>query len=378
MKIKNLENLDTPCLLLDKKLLEKNCENVRQKLEKDNVTLRPHVKTPKSIEIARVALGKKSGPITVSTLKEAEFFASAGFKDILYAVSIVPNKLSRLKNIQNKYNCKIICILDSLEIAKKLMSFSKLNNFKLNVLIEIDCGEGRTGLKFDSNIIYEISRILKKEPLIDLLGVLTHAGHSYSSNKTTIISKIAGEEKRKALHAKKIIEEVTDCSIVSIGSTPTLLSSHSLNGITEIRAGIYMFWDLAQASRGICNIEDIAVTVLSTVISHNHYKNRIILDAGALALSHDISSNHFRPNFGYGLVCEPHSCKPLLNLSISEVYQEHGVIDINDTIWFKKLPIGSFVRILPNHSCITCAGYENYNVIQNNEIRNTWSRTNGW
>ena len=84
------------------------------------------------------------------------------------------------------------------------------------------------------------------------------------------------------------------------------------------------------------------------------------------------------PNLGYGIVCEPNSCKPLLNLSISSVYQEHGVINIDDTIWFKKLPIGSLVRILPNHSCITCAGYENYNVIQNNEIQNTGSRTNGW
>ena len=120
------------------------------------------LKLQKVLKLLELLL-EKSGPITVSTLKEAEFFAAAGFKGYLIRSQYCPNKLSRLKNIENKYNCKIICILDSLEIAKKLISFSKLNNFKLNVLIEIDCGEGRTGLKFDSNIIYEISSILKKK-----------------------------------------------------------------------------------------------------------------------------------------------------------------------------------------------------------------------
>ena len=108
----------------------------------------------------------------------------------------------RLKYIQNTYDCKIICILDSLEVAKELITFCKTNNFKLDVLIEIDCGEGRTGLQFDSNVIFEISKIFKKEKMIDLIGVLTHAGHSYSSNDINIISKIAEEEKYQALHAK--------------------------------------------------------------------------------------------------------------------------------------------------------------------------------
>ena len=103
MKINNLNELNTPCLILDKKLLEKNCSKARKRCDEFKTTLRPHVKTPKSIEVAKIALGKDVGPITVSTLEEAEYFANSGFKDITYAVCIIPAKLKRLNYIQLKY-----------------------------------------------------------------------------------------------------------------------------------------------------------------------------------------------------------------------------------------------------------------------------------
>ena len=152
----------------------------------------------------------------------------------------------------------------------------------------------------------------------------------------------------------------------------------NLDGISEVRAGIYMFWDLAQASKGICKIEDIAITVLASVIGHNHQRKRIIIDAGSLALSKDISANKFMPEAGYGLICNPHTAIPFEGLNISEVHQEHGSIKIKSTDWFDKLPIGSLVRILPNHACLTCAAYENYNILENGSIIDNWSRTNGW
>jgi len=154
-------------------------------------------------------------------------------------------------------------------------------------------------------------------------------------------------------------------------------ASH-LNGVSEIRAGIYMFWDLAQASKGICEIKDIAVTVLTSVIGHNYQNKKIIVDAGALALSKDISANKFMQEVGYGLVCNPNTGLPLSDLAISEVHQEHGAINIIDTSWFDKLPIGSLLRVLPNHACLTCAAYENYNVLENETINDRWDRINGW
>ena len=127
MKINNLNELNTPCLILDKNLLEKNCSKARKKCDEFNTILRPHVKTPKSIEVAKIALGKDVGPITVSTLEEAEYFASSGFKDITYAVCIIPAKLKRLNYIQLKYNCVIRMVIDSVTVAKEIVNYSKLH-----------------------------------------------------------------------------------------------------------------------------------------------------------------------------------------------------------------------------------------------------------
>ena len=378
MKISNLEELNTPCLILDKTLLEKNCSLARKKCAELKTILRPHVKTPKSIEVAKIALDNEVGPITVSTLDEAEYFASSGFKDILYAVCIIPKKLARLDFVQKKYDCVIRIVIDSVLVAKAIVDYSNSHSTKFETLIEIDCGEGRSGLYVEDKKIVEISKIFSECYKTSLVGVLTHAGHSYSTDNKVEISSIANKEREDALAAVKYFSNLNHNNpIISIGSTPTMLFASHLNNISEVRAGIYMFWDLAQASRGICKIEDIAVTVLASVIGHNHQKKKIIIDAGALALSKDISANRFMPEVGYGLVCDPNSGE-YLGLNISEIHQEHGAIDISNSDWFDNLPIGSLVRVLPNHSCLTCAGHSSYNILENNMIIDNWRRTNGW
>jgi D-serine deaminase-like pyridoxal phosphate-dependent protein len=379
MKIQNLEELDTPCLILDKSLLEKNCFKARKKCLELNTILRPHVKTPKSIEIAKIALDNQEGPITVSTLNEAEYFASAGFKDILYAVCIIPKKLKRLNFIQQKYSCLIRMVIDSVFVAQEILNYSKLHNANFEILIEIDCGEGRSGLFHQDQKIRDISRVFAENDQTNLIGVLTHAGHSYSTKDKNEILSISNIERAEALASIKNFSNFNKMSpVISVGSTPTMFLASNLDGISEIRAGIYMFWDLAQASRGICKIEEIAISVLASVIGHNHQRKRIIIDAGSLALSKDVSANNFMKEAGYGLVCNPDTGIPFDGLNVSEVHQEHGSIDVQTTDWFENFPIGSLVRILPNHACLTCAAHEKYNVLENEQITESWSRTNGW
>jgi len=379
MKIQNLEELDTPCLILDKSLLEKNCFKARKKCLELNTILRPHVKTPKSIEIAKIALDNQEGPITVSTLNEAEYFASAGFKDILYAVCIIPKKLKRLNFIQQKYSCMIRMVIDSVFVAQEILNYSKLHNANFEILIEIDCGEGRSGLFHQDQKIRDISRVFAENDQTNLIGVLTHAGHSYSTKDKNEILSISNIERAEALASIKNFSNFNKMSpVISVGSTPTMFLASNLDGISEIRAGIYMFWDLAQASRGICKIEEIAISVLASVIGHNHQRKRIIIDAGSLALSKDVSANNFMKEAGYGLVCNPDTGIPFDGLNVSEVHQEHGSIDLESTDWFENFPIGSLVRILPNHACLTCAAHEKYNVLENEQITESWSRTNGW
>ena len=379
MKIQNLEELDTPCLILDKSLLEKNCFKARKKCLELNTILRPHVKTPKSIEIAKIALDNQEGPITVSTLNEAEYFANAGFKDILYAVCIIPKKLKRLNFIQQKYSCMIRMVIDSVFVAQEILNYSKLHNANFEILIEIDCGEGRSGLFHQDQKIRDISRVFAEHDQTNLIGVLTHAGHSYSTKDKNEILSISNIERAEALASIKNFSNFNKMSpVISVGSTPTMFLASNLDGISEIRAGIYMFWDLAQASRGICKIEEIALSVLASVIGHNHQRKRIIIDAGSLALSKDVSANNFMNEAGYGLVCNPDTGIPFDGLNVSEVHQEHGSIDLETTDWFENFPIGSLVRILPNHACLTCAAHEKYNVLENEQITERWSRTNGW
>ena len=379
MKIQNLEELDTPCLILDKSLLEKNCFKARKKCLELNTILRPHVKTPKSIEIAKIALDNQEGPITVSTLNEAEYFASAGFKDILYAVCIIPKKLKRLNFIQQKYSCMIRMVIDSVFVAQEILNYSKLHNANFEILIEIDCGEGRSGLFHQDQKIRDISRVFAEHDQTNLIGVLTHAGHSYSTKDKNEILSISNIERAEALASIKNFSNFNKISpVISVGSTPTMFLASNLDGISEIRAGIYMFWDLAQASRGICKIEEIAISVLASVIGHNHQRKRIIIDAGSLALSKDVSANNFMKEAGYGLVCNPDTGIPFDGLNVSEVHQEHGSIDVETIDWFDNFPIGSLVRILPNHACLTCAAHEKYNVLENEQITESWSRTNGW
>ena len=379
MKIQNLEEVDTPCLILDKSLLEKNCFKARKKCLELNTILRPHLKTPKSIEIAKIALDNQEGPITVSTLNEAEYFASAGFKDILYAVCIIPKKLKRLNFIQQKYSCMIRIVIDSVFVAQEILNYSKLHNGNFEILIEIDCGEGRSGLFHQDQKIRDISRVFAENDQTNLIGVLTHAGHSYSTKDKNEILSISNIERAEALASIKNFSNFNKMSpVISVGSTPTMFLASNLDGISEIRAGIYMFWDLAQASRGICKIEEIAISVLASVIGHNHQRKRIIIDAGSLALSKDVSANNFMKEAGYGLVCNPDTGIPFDGLNVSEVHQEHGSIDLESTDWFENFPIGSLVRILPNHACLTCAAHERYNVLENEQITESWSRTNGW
>ena len=379
MKIENLEELDTPCLILDKSLLEKNCQKARYKCLELNTILRPHVKTPKSIEVAKIALDNQEGPITVSTLNEAEYFANAGFKDILYAVCVIPKKLNRLNFIQQKYSCMIRMVIDSVFVAQEILNYSKLHNANFEILIEIDCGEGRSGLFHQDQKIRDISRVFAEHDQTNLIGVLTHAGHSYSTKDKNEILSISNIERAEALASIKNFSNFNKMSpVISVGSTPTMFLASNLDGISEIRAGIYMFWDLAQASRGICKIEEIAISVLASVIGHNHQRKRIIIDAGSLALSKDVSANNFMKEAGYGLVCNPDTGIPFDGLNVSEVHQEHGSIDLESTDWFENFPIGSLVRILPNHACLTCAAHEKYNVLENEQITERWSRTNGW
>ncbi len=376
-----LDELYTPCLIADKKIVKQNIDRMNMQAEKLGVTLRPHVKTAKSVEVALMTNGGSVGPITVSTLKEAEYFAAAGFKDIIYAVSMVPEKLERAKDIIDR-GVDLKMIIDNAKVAQEISEAGSKYHRVYKVMVEIDVDMHRAGLSADDPAMLEVALAIHDGEGTELAGVLTHAGESYEcESEEALVAAAQNERDQIVLAAQNIRAAGMPCPIVSCGSTPTATHAKDLCGVTELRAGVYVFQDLFQAGRGNAEAEfDLALSVLTTVISHKRNQNRIITDAGGMALSKDQSTKGTDFDIGYGLVADIDG-KIIEGLFVSGANQEHGIITTQDgsAFDFEHFPIGTRLRILPNHACMTAAAYEKYNVVDGGrEIIETWNRCNGW
>jgi D-serine deaminase-like pyridoxal phosphate-dependent protein len=268
--------------------------------------------------------------------------------------------------------------VDNVEAVRAIAAADDSASF--GCLVEIDCGEHRSGVAPASDELSAVAQaIAAAAPHLTLAGVMTHAGHSYAFDDPAAIRALAEIERAAAVvSADRLRAAGHDFLTVSVGSTPTVLFAEHLQGVSEVRAGIYLFWDLSQLSRGVCAEDDLAVSVLATVISHQNGGPGVVLDAGALALSKDIGANRYMPDAQYGWVCDPVTGRRLGTLSVSVVHQEHGTVSVPDESWFARLPVGSQVRILPNHACLTCAAYSGYEVIADGRIVERWERTGGW
>ncbi len=372
--------LETPRLLLDQDRLERNAARMRGRCAALGVVLRPHLKTAKSVEVARIAGGGAPGPVTVSTLAEAEYLAAAGWRDILYATAMAPAKVARAARIQRDTGTRLLLAVDSPEAATLLGAAAASQGASFGVLVEVDCGEHRSGTAPASSELAAVAAAISgAAPHLRLEGVMTHAGHSYALNDPAMVRGMAEAERVAAVSSAEMLCALGHpCPIVSVGSTPTVLFTEHLRGVTEARAGIYLFGDLAQLSRGVCAEADITVSVLATVIGHQRRGPSVVLDAGALALSKDLGANRFLPDACYGWVCDPDTLERLGTLSVETVHQEHGTVPVPDEGWFRRLPIGSTVRILPNHACLTCAAYGSYDVLRSGAIVDRWARAGGW
>jgi D-serine deaminase-like pyridoxal phosphate-dependent protein len=368
--------LSTPALILDVPRLERNAVRMRKKVSGLGVTLRPHVKTSKSIDVLRALADGVEVPITVSTLAEARYFFAHGVTDILYAVGIAPVKLPEVAAVI-RAGCKLRIILDTADAADAVRAFVETEGIQIESLIEIDSDGHRAGVGPGDPLLIEIGERLGAS----LAGVMTHAGASYDCRSRAEFEAMAEQERSAVVRsAERLRGAGLACPIVSVGSTPTLHYAQTLEGVTEARAGVYAFGDLVQAGLGTCAIDDIAIGVLASVIGHNGQHGRVLIDAGYLALSRDRGTAEFPVDWGYGAVCEPVTGALIEGVTVSSTNQEHGILTASSgEIDFNRFPIGGRVRILPNHACATAAGHDHYNVTDGGDrIVDVWERINGW
>ena len=379
MSPKNLQQVETPCLVLERGKLERNIARMRDHLAKLKVGLRPHVKTAKSYDVARLALAGQPGGITVSTLKEAEQFFAHGITDILYAVGITPNKLDHVAALKRR-GADITIILDNVESARIVAARGVALGIKFPALIEIDSDGHRSGVKPDDAVLLDIGRILEGGGT-QLRGIMTHAGDSYNCDTVEKIRAMAVRERDAVVRcAARLRAAGLPCPIVSVGSTPTATYSEDLTGVTEVRAGVYMFFDLVMAGLNVCKVEDIAVSVLTTVIGHQPDKGWIITDAGWMAMSRDRGTAAQKIDQGYGIVCDLAGA-PLDDLLVVSTNQEHGIVGRRGggRLDAARYPVGTLLRVLPNHACATAAQHDRYHVVAGDaQVVAVWPRFSGW
>lgn len=373
------EAFTTPCLLLDEARMEANIARLASHLESLGVPMRPHVKTCKNIGIARRLIAGQPGGITVSTLAEADYFFEYGINDILYAVGIAPGKLPGVaRRIEQGMSLRII--LDHPDAARAVTKAANRVDTRFPVLIEIDADGERAGIRPDDRALIETAQQLDRGGCpVD--GVMVHAGGSYHCDDTDAICQMAETERDCAVAAAQALRHAGfEAPVVSIGSTPTATFAKDLTGVSEVRAGVHVFQDLVQAGLGVCRIDDIAISVLTEVIGHRRNPDQLVIDVGWMALSRDRGTADQSVDQGYGVVCDEQG-EVIEDMIVFGTNQEHGIAGQRDgtSLNLDDFPVGTRLRILPNHACATAAQHDGYWLMDNENQPERWlARCRGW
>ncbi|MCU0303568.1 MAG: alanine racemase [Thermoanaerobaculales bacterium] len=370
-----IDELPTPCALVDLDRLEANAERMAERAHELGVRLRPHVKTHKCVEAARIQTRGHFGGITVSTLAEARGFVEAGFTDLTYAVPVAPQRLAEVVELGARVE-RLAVLVDHLDTVRAIEEVGRTHSVVLPVWLKLDCGLHRSGVDPEAEASVVLAQRLAASPQIDFRGVLTHAGQSYRATGREEAAVVARDECRVSrAFVNRLAEDGIAVPEVSIGSTPTMTSADDLAGVDEIRPGNYLFFDAFQAAIGSCGLEDVAFSVLATVVSAFPERQRAVVDAGALALSKDPGPTHVDPACGFGRPVATEDQHPLPGLRLTSLSQEHGVVEGPGTAALRP---GTRLRILPNHSCLAAAGFDRYRVVRGLEVVDVWRPIRGW
>jgi len=368
----------TPAALVDLDRVDANTTRISGRVRKLGAKLRPHVKTHKCAEAARLQIRGHFGGITVSTLAEARFFASAGFRDITYAVPIAVSNLEEAVDIGRSIDA-LHLLLDHESTFEAMSACARAKGVRLSSFLKVDCGYHRAGVDPESDLSVALALRMARSADVDFRGILTHAGHSYHAANAGEIQAVAETERSvMAGFAEKLARAGAPPKDVSVGSTPTISLGESLEGVTEARPGNYVFYDRFQAAVGSCDIGNAAFSVLATVLSHYPGRNEILIDAGGLALSRDEGPAHLDPNCGYGEVFSGDGKTHLASLRVRSLSQEHGKIQGATPIDYSALLLGTKLRIVPNHSCLSAALFDRYHVFRGDALVGEWRPVRGW
>lgn len=357
----HIEGLPTPALLLDLDVLERNLENMSQRAKRLGVALRPHIKTHKCIEIAELQRQRGIAGLTVSTLYEAGVFADHGFGDLTWAFPLIISRLPEAIDLAAR--SRLGLVIDSDEALAALSSLPPREN-PLRVWIKVDCGYHRAGVDPRAESTLRLAGDLASSGALAFEGILSHSGNAYHGRDGAEIAAIAEQERAVMVGlAERLRSSGIEVRGISVGSTPAMTTAGNLDGVTEARPGNYALFDDTQRVLGSCSVEECAATVLASVVSSQ--ASHSVVDAGALALSKDPGPERSDgPSMGR-IFQDPRGKTLDPDLRVISVSQEHGIVN-------RALAVASKLRILPNHSCLTVACFDEYQVVRGDTVIDRW------
>lgn len=387
-------DLPSPAVLIDRTRLLANLDEMASTAMHEGVALRPHTKTHKSVELARLQRDRGADGLTVAKVGEAEVFAAHGFTDIRMAyVTRGEEKWARMRKLAADGVTVSFCI-DTLEGARAASDSYVAAGTTAPVLLEIDCGYGRCGLRWDHPDMPETAAAMAALPGLEIIGILTHAGHAYNGpsgpgeTKEAALRRVSAEERDRMLEAAARLEAVgvawtrvrNDTAAaggrfeISIGSTPSIryFENAERGGfrITEIRPGNYVYLDATQVGLGVQAYDRCALTVFATVISKHRNTDgseRLFLDAGKKVLTSDGAFGHE----GYGVILYNHkTMEPLPHHRITGLSEEHGWVHVRGG---STLAVGDTVRVVPNHACVVVNTQRAVHVVDGDDLVATWA-----
>lgn len=375
-----IDDLATPCVLIERRRLGDNLERMQAKATANRVALRPHVKTHKSIALAKRQRAQGAEGLTVATVDEAETFVRAGFDDVRLAYTIVGrDKHERLQKLRDR--ARISFCVDTLEGARMASAFYDAFHPPIEVLLEVDPGYGRCGVLWNAASSVRLAREIAALPGLKLVGILTHAGHAYrgpAEGETAAASlrRIAREERDRMLDFAVRLQDAglatPGAFEISIGSTPTLSafenSSQRDFSITEIRPGNYIFNDAIQVALGVATLDDCALTVQATVVSKHRDsmgQERLFIDAGKKVFTSDTGY----ATDGYGVILyNPSDMVPHPHARLTALSEEHGWVTVLGGATFS---VGDRMRIVPNHACVVAHTQKKLYLVDEEEVVDT-------
>ncbi len=369
-----LQDLATPALVVDLDVLEKNIATMQERADGLSVSLRPHIKTHKCVEIGKMQLAAGATGITVSTLREAELFAKAGFTDMTWALPIPLDSIPRALELARSVRLRVL--VDGPEAIEALSSGCKRADQVLPVWLKVDCGYHRAGVDPESDRAVDLVKKMTDSVHLSFDGILTHSGHAYDVLGLKQLQEAAELERNVMVRfAERLRVAGLAVPGISVGSTPAISVARDLQGVTEVRPGNYVFHDAMQAAIGSCGLEHCGVTVLGSVISHQPGASHFVTDAGALSLSKDRGATHAPETRGLGYVFKGLQTGGGLEkgLFLSSLSQEHGKVSADEMSLIEgRFKVGEKVRILEHHSCLTVALFDEMQVVRGDRVVDRW------